>query len=254
MNSFVAGIAVVVAAAVTAAAGAVAVRRYVRFERNKDTTPLGTILTIVTGLHAVLVVFVLVSVIQMGDMARQATSREADNLVAAVWAADALPVPVQTQVRADAHAYADIVVGHEWPRLRAGEPVDQQGWSALQQLRHTIAEAPVATEQQRDRQTEASDRVVDTYLARQARLSTTQAGVTPMIWFVLVVGTAASIGLPYLFGATKAASYAFLVATVAAVLTMLLFAISQLQNPFADAGTASIDPMRLAMDRLAGDL
>lgn len=250
--TFVLGIIVVLGAASAAALIGLVVRTRVEFDHHRDTTPLGTILTIVTGLHAVFVVFVLVGVIETAGAARQATSREADNLVATVWAADALPPEVKARVRVQARDYARVVVKQEWPRLQNGEPVGPQGWNVLQQLRHTIAAGPAFTDVELDRRAEASDRVVDTYLARQARLAAAEGEVTPIIWYILVTGTIVSTVLPYLYGGTKVASYTVLVATVAGVFAMLLFAISQLQNPFSASGSVSPDPLRVLVERLDG--
>lgn len=244
--------AVMVAAAALAAAGtAVLVRaKAAASDRQRDTAALGTILTIITGLHAVFVVFVLVGVIESGRAARHATSQEADNVIAAVWATDVLPAASRQNIHAQAIRYVRIVLNHEWPRLRSGQPAGPHGWEALQHMRRTITEAPITTEAEMDRRTEASDRIVDTYLARQARLLTAQDRLGPTIWFILTIGTMASIVLAYLYCATSGASYPFLVATVAGMFTMLLFAIYQLQDPFGAAGTVSPEPLRTVIERL----
>lgn len=250
MSTFLAGVATAAAAATVAMVIALVVRRRVTFDRGRDTAPLGTILTIVTGLHSVLVVFVLVGVIQSAGATRQAAAREADSLVAAVWAADAFPEASRAEVGREARAYAEIVINREWPLLRDGKPVKQDGWIALQRLRHAVVEASVSSEVQLDRRSEASDRVVDAYLARQARLTTGTDQIPPVLWLVLAMGAVASVALPYLFGGGSAGSYIFLVATMAALMAMLLFAIFQLQNPFSDSGGVTPDAFRSALDRL----
>lgn len=253
MDTFVAGGAAIIAAAAVAAIIAVVVRRHAATDSTRDTALLGAVLTIVTGLHSVLVVFVLVGVIETAWATRQATTREADSLIAAVWATDTLDPGAQADIRDQARRYADLVVQEEWPRLRAGEPVGQTGWLALQQLRRTILDAPAAAELQQERRAEASENVVDTYLARQTRLTVGTTGVAPLIWFMLVVGAASSLTLPYLFSGKRTASFPMLVAVMAAVTTMLLFTIFHLQNPFTDGGGVSDDPYRSAIERLAQD-
>lgn len=250
--SLVTGAVMVAAASLAAAGAAVLVRaKAANSDRQRDTAALGTILTIVTGLHAVFVVFVLVGVIESGRSARQATFQEADNLIAAVWATDVLPAATRQEVQAEAIRYVRVVLNNEWPRLRDGQPAGSHGWEALQHMRRTIAQASITTEVELDRRTEASDRVVDTYLARQARLVAAQDRLGPTIWLILAMGTMASIVLSYLYCATSAPSYPFIVATVASVFIMLLFAIYQLQDPFR-AGTVSPEPLRAVIERLGG--
>src|SRR5205823_7533685 len=143
---------------------------------------------------AVLIAFVLISLFDAVSAAREGSHQEADNLVAAVWAADALPEPVGTQVRELSRAYANTVVQQEWPRMREGQEVGGPGWAQLDQLRAAIAQAPADGDWQVDRKTEAANQLRQVYQSRQARLEAADGqGVAMVVWFVLVIGSVITV-------------------------------------------------------------
>jgi len=89
----------------------------------------------------------------------QNAQTEADSLVAATWAADALPEATKDRVHQLAAAYARTVEDQEWPRLADGGEVPATGATQLDQLRLAVAEAPADGDWQLDRKTEASNQL-----------------------------------------------------------------------------------------------
>ncbi|MBV8932824.1 MAG: hypothetical protein JO285_09790, partial [Kutzneria sp.] len=97
---------------------------------------VGGVFTIVGGLHAVLVAFVLISLFDGASGAHDNAQQEANALVAASWAADSLPDPARTKIHELAHEYAMTVRDKEWPQMRSGQLVVGPGEQQLAQL-HT---------------------------------------------------------------------------------------------------------------------
>src|SRR5689334_23254218 len=120
MNIFVAGGLWVAGAALVGGVIAYLVRRFGWDEGRPDNNDAaGQVFTIVGGLHAVLVEFVLISLFDSVGSVSQDAQTEADSLVAATWAADALPAETKDRVHQLAIAYAQTVEQQEGTRLAA---------------------------------------------------------------------------------------------------------------------------------------
>ncbi|MGW3998854.1 bestrophin-like domain [Amycolatopsis sp. NPDC004772] len=254
MNIFVAGSLWVAGAAVVAGVIAYLVRRFGWDEGRPDNNDAaGQVFTIVGGLHAVLVAFVLISLFDSVSEASQNAQTEADSLVAATWAADALPAETKDRVHQLAAAYARTVEEQEWPRLADGGPVPATGATQLDQMREAVAAAPAEDDWLLDRKTEASNQLWSVYQAREQRLAHSGAdGVGAVVWFALILGSLiTAILLPNLFGGTRLAAHIIIVSTLAGTITLLLFAIYQLQNPFSGGAKVAPEAFTSALERLA---
>lgn len=252
MNIYVSGLLWVAGAALVAACVAYLVRRIGATEGTvENNEAAGQVFTLVGGLQAVLVAFVLISLFDGASAAEDRAYTEADSLVAAVWAADSMPESTRAEITAQARSYARTVIDEEWPRMRDGEPVSDAGWQALSGLRRLVADAPARDAWTLDQKSEASHQLRAAYQARQERLNTaTSGGINSVVWFALVAGALMSLALPLMFGGPRPVTHILIVSTLAATMTLLLFATQQLQNPYS--GGAEVQPAAFvsALDRL----
>lgn len=252
MNIYFSGLLWVAGAALVTAAGAFLVRRRGSREgevENNDAA--GQVFTLVGGLQAVLVAFVLISLFDGASAAEDGSYTEADSVVAAVWASEAFPEPTRDEISEQAQAYAATVIDEEWPRMREGEDVSDRGWQELSTLRTLVSSVPATEAWAINQKTEASDQLWEAYKARQDRLSTAGGGgVNTVVWFALLAGAVMSLALPLLFGGPRPGTHIVIVSILAATMTLLLFATYQLQNPYG--GTADVGPTAFvaALDRL----
>ncbi|CCH29761.1 DUF4239 domain-containing protein [Actinosynnema sp. NPDC047251] len=250
MNVYTTGLLWVGGAAVFAAVIAYLIRKYGPDEgRSANNEAAGQVFTIVGGLHAVLVAFVLIALFDAVGAAGQSAYKEADGLVAATWAADALSAETGEEVRQLSRAYAITVINDEWPELAAGRDFESEGWNQLDRIRRVVAAAPAGDEWLMDRKKEAASQLWQVFQARQERLDAAGGGVSAVVWFVLVMGSVLSIGLPLLFGGPLMRTHVLIVATLAATITLLLYATYQLQNPYGGGAELAPDAFRLAVER-----
>jgi hypothetical protein len=242
MNIYLTGILWVAGAAVLGALTGYLVRRFGGAEgREENNGAAGQAFTVVGGLHAVLVAFVLISQFDLVSSARDSSYTEANSLVAAIWAADSLPEPVKTQMRDLSRAYTITVSEQEWPKMRAGLEITNAGWTQLDRMRRLVAQTETTDDWQADQKTAAVDQLGQLYQARQARLTAATSGaVEGVVWFALLLGTLISVALVNLFGGTRLRAHIIIVSIMAGTITLLLFAIYQLQNPYG--GGANLDP------------
>jgi uncharacterized membrane protein len=241
MNVYVDGAIWVVGIAVAAALVTILVRKYSPKEGRSGNEAIGTVYTIVGGLHAVVMAFVLISLFDAVGTVRDGSYAEANGLVAVYWAADALPDPARGQIQEQARTYARTVIDQEWPAMQEGNTVGRQGWTVLERIRTAIDGAPAEGDWQQARKTEAASQLWNVYQARQSRLTAAgNSGVSSVVWIALVVGSILSIALPYLFDGPKLLTHMAIMASLAGTIALLMYAIFQLQNPFS--GGAHVDP------------
>ncbi|MEU4443558.1 hypothetical protein AB0K14_08765 [Actinosynnema sp. NPDC050801] len=250
MSIYLTGLLWVAGAAVVAAVMAYLIRKYGELEgRSANNEAAGQVFTIVGGLHAVLVAFVLIALFDAVNQASEASYREADGLVAATWASDALSKETGDEVREMSRVYAETVIGDEWPGMVEGTDFESTGWSQLDRLRQFVAEAPATDEWQVERKTEAANQLWTVYEARQERLNAAGGGVSSVVWFVLIAGSVLAVCLPLLFGGPRIRTHVLIVATLAATITLLLYATYQLQNPFGGGAGVSPAAFEAAVER-----
>jgi Protein of unknown function (DUF4239) len=251
LSIYLAGLLWVVGAAALAAVVAFVVRKYGPDEGRPDNNEsVGNVFTLVGGLHAVIMAFVLISLFDAGNGAQENSFREANALVAVSWAAESLPEPARGQVQQLTRDYANTVITQEWPRMRRGDEVLDLGWAQLDELRVAIDAAPTGDDYQQGRKEEAVNQLWEVYQARQDRLNSAGSGVSVVVWFALAIGSLLTVALPYLFGGSRLGTHVLISGVLAGTVAMLLFAIFQLQNPFSGGSPVEPDAFRSALDRL----
>jgi hypothetical protein len=251
VHIYLIGAAWVVGVALLAGLAAHLTRRFTEREgRAENNESAGQVFTIVGGLHAVLIAFVLIGLFDSVGAARDTSYQEANSLVATVWAGDELPGTTGARVRELAMSYTNQVINTEWSQMAAGAPVNTDGWNTIIEMQKTISEAKTTSLWEDGRKAEASSQLLSVYDNRQQRLNDATSGVSAVIWFALGIGSLLSLGLPLLFGGPKVRAHIVIVSTMAATLAVLLFAIYQLQNPFAGGASIGPDAFRSALGRL----
>ncbi|GAA5170500.1 hypothetical protein [Amycolatopsis dongchuanensis] len=248
MNVYVTGLLWVAGAAI-----AYLVRRYGLDEGRPDNNDAaGQAFTIVGGLHAVVVAFVLISLFDAAGTVRDGSYQETQALVSAAWRAESLPEPAHSEVPALARQYAQTVVAQEWPRLQQGLEPGPEGWSLVKRMRKSLDNTELPDDDWLvNEKTDAASDLTDVYEQRQARLNAVRDNdVGLVLWFVLAVGSVIFVLLPNLFGGTKLLTHVIIVSTLAATTTLLLYAIYQMQNPFAGGAKVGPDAFAQAIARL----
>lgn len=249
MGMFLVGAVVVLGVAVVAAVLTIPVHRLSRGERNANDTVAG-VFTIVAGLQAVLLAFVLISLFDTVDSVADGAATEANALVAVYWASESLPAPARDELQRLSRSYAETVVDQEWPSMRDGAAVGGSGWDLIERMRTAVDGAATEDEWQEARRSEAARQLWVLYEARQARLAASGDGISTVVWLALIAGSILSIGLPYLFDVSKVGTHMVIVGALAATIALLMFSIYQLQNPFSGGAMVEPDAFVSATDRM----
>ncbi|MFY0030148.1 hypothetical protein ABTP79_18740, partial [Acinetobacter baumannii] len=83
------------------------------------------------------------------------------------------------------------------------------------------------------------------------RLATALGRVSPVLWTVLIVGAAVTIGFSYFFGMESARSQIIMTALVALVLSLNLFLVVVESHPFAGTFRIQPTPFKVALELFA---
>jgi hypothetical protein len=250
MNLYVSGVIWVVGIAALAGFGTILVHRYSSAEARSSNDAVGQVFSIVGGLHAVLMAFVLISLFDTVSTVREGSHTEANSLVALYWASDSLPEPARGQIQELSKSYARTVIDQEWPKMQNGETVTGPGWDILDRVRGAIDGAKTDGDWQSARKTEAASQLWNIYQARQARLTAAGSqGVSTVVWLALLAGSLMSLSLPYLLDVQKLTTHIIVMSALAGTIALLLFAIYQLQNPFSGGAKIGPDAFTSVIDR-----
>ena len=189
--------------------------------------------------YAVLLGLVLIAVWEDWQAAQDAATREADEVAGIFWIARALPEPRTRDVQELARDYAEVVVREEWPLMKKGES-SPRAWELLDELRGTVEASDPKTDAQLVAYDNEIQRLHDLSDARRERLLAAEDGLPAILWAVLLVGGVIEVGFTYLFGLQNTTVHVLMVAALALIIGLILFAVGALDYPFR--GDISIAP------------
>lgn len=252
MSIYLVGLLWMLGAMIVAAGLMIVIRKYVsEAHRHASDEAASRVFTVVAGLEAVLLAFVLISLFDGVNSARSGSYQEADSLVAVYWDANLLPKPTSARIQELAVSYGRTVLGQEWPAMRNRATVGDSGKATLDELHDAIAAFVPTTYPQEDRQTQLTNDLSAVYQARQQRIAASTTRVNPLIWTALIVGAILSVALTCLFGGEKLLVHVLISSVLAGTVTVLLFATFQLQDPFSGAAQLSPAAFSAALNQLS---
>ncbi|HEY4455202.1 MAG TPA: hypothetical protein VGN81_12880 [Pseudonocardiaceae bacterium] len=255
MNIFVSGLIWVLGAALVAVGIAYLLhRRNPSENRSSNNDSASNVFTIVGGLQAVLIAFVLISLFDNVSTVSTESFTEANGVVAVYWDADSLPAPAKTKIQQLCLDYTNTVINTEWSQLASGATsVTGPGWQQLQSLHGAITDAAVSNDDnwRLNEKTDAANQLWQVFQARQQRLSAASGGgVSLVVWLAMLVGSVLTLVLSYLFGGAKLVPHMVMVGVLAGTIALLLFAVYQMQDPFTGGAAVGPDAFTSALNRL----
>ena len=178
-------------------------------------------------------------------------SKEATSVSALYRDVGGYPSPVREELRKGLRDYMVFIIEKAWPAQRRGEGQSiNEGTYILDDFQHKLHEFQPANAGQAAIHAETL-RAYNTLLEyRRLRIDAVGSGLSTVMWSVIWVGAAISIGIAYFFNIPDIKLHAILVALMGGFLAMVLFMIIINDKPFYGAVSISSDPYKLILERV----
>lgn len=240
------GLLIVAVAMLIAVGGLLLVQRLVPTERRQQHNDVAGFIYAVLGVaYAVLLGLMLIAVWEEWNSAEDTVTSEANELAGIFYFAHSLPQPEGRHIQELARAYAQVVIEEEWPLMEQGRS-SPKAWATLDELRITILELHPTTDAQQVRYDQTLDQLHGLGDARRERLLVAGGGLPTILWVVLILGGVITVGFTYLFGLENALVHLLMVAALALTISLSLFTVAALDQPFQ--GDVRIHPDAFEQD------
>lgn len=178
-------------------------------------------------------------------------SKEAASIGALYRDVSGYPSPIRDELRSRLRDYTVFVIDEAWPAQTKGQGQDvSAGVRLLDDFQRMLYSYQPANESQSalHRETLRTYNVLVEY--RRLRIDAVGSGLSMVMWSVIWVGAAISIGVAYFFNIPDIKLHAILVALMGGFLAMVLFMIVINDKPFYGQSSISSDPYRLILKNL----
>jgi hypothetical protein len=159
------------------------------------------------------------------------------------------PDPARTTLRTQLRDYTAAVITQDWPAQRR-EQTSDAGSQFVDQLQATLTSFEPASPGEQARYTETWSAFNNFVLQRRLRLDAVESGLSLIMWSVIWIGAAISIGVGYFFYFEDMRLHAIMIVLIAGFLGIVLFTIVVNDRPFAGQYSISPDSYRLILDTL----
>lgn len=246
------GILVVLVAVALAVAGLVLALRLMPLpirEAHNDTN--ATIFGALYVLYTLMVGFSALLVAQQYDTAQRTVESEAASVEHIHRLAEQFPEAKRREIQADAEAYARTVVEEGWPLMEQGRLSPRAG-ALADDLRRGVMGFEPGTSGEQAVYSQALEAVRDLDEYRALRLLDAREGIPSILWVVMVVGGVVTVASTYLFGMKSPRMHVLMVASLTAVLVLILYTIHALEYPFDGIVQVRPEAFELVLNGIEG--
>jgi hypothetical protein len=245
-----ADVAILLGVLLVAAAGVHLTQRHWPYTNRREHNDVaGFIFAAVGVLYAVLLAFVVIAVWENLNTARDTTYSEANELANIYWISRSLPLPQGATIENLTLAYAHTVIDREWP-LMAQRRSSPQATHLVYLIRNAVFGFSPQPGQQQALYEQAVVSVNGLAAARRDRLDSIGEMIPPLLWLALIAGAVITVGFCLLFGLPNKAAHIGMVAVLAALITISLLLIKDMEYPFAGAVRIGPDAFKVFLSRL----
>ena len=199
--------------------------------------------------YGITVGLIAVGVWTTNSDASDLVSREAAEIAAVYRDVGGYPSPMREELRAKLRDYTTFLINEAWPEQRKGRLVSR-GTTIIDDFQATLYAFEPRTQGQIALHGETL-RAYNTLIEyRRLRIDAVNNSLSGIMWAVIWVGAAISIGVAYFYKIQDPRIHAILVSLMGGFLAMLLFMIVVNDRPFYGYVSISAQPYQLILDRL----
>lgn len=234
--------------------GLVLVRRFViprlHYNDGANDAVSGTVQAIGV-FYGITVGLIAVGVWNTHSSSSDLVSKEAASIGALYRDVSGYPSPLRDELRSKLREYTIFVVKEAWPAQQIGNGQKVSGGvRLLDDLQEKLYSFEPANASQSALHAETLGAYNSLIEYRRLRIDAVGGGLSMVMWSVIWVGAAISIGVAYFFNVPDIKLHAILVALMGGFLAMVLFMIVINDRPFYGYSSISSDPYQLILERL----
>jgi Protein of unknown function (DUF4239) len=199
----------------------------------------GFTLAMISVTYAVLLAFIAVATWESFARSEGIVDREADYVGSIYRDTQGLPPAMGDEIRSAVLEYTNSVIYREWPLQQMGR-VPSQGWEPLHRIHSAVVEMHPDNAGEAVIEAELLRTLNMLYSARSSRLSAIQGHIPDVIWWIIFIGAALTVGYTYLFGFHDFRMHLVVTAGISTSLALVIVLIIALDWPFR--GKVSIAP------------
>lgn len=223
-----------------AVGGLVLTRRWMRRCQNPPNDLAGFVYAVVGVSYAVLLGLSAVAAYEHFNEVEHLASREANAVGDLYRDLEGYPSPLRERLQGQLRQYVHLVIEDELPALRHAQEA-----TAASDVVDGLVTAWVTVEPGSEGHKLLHSQALqelNTFLSlRRTRLQEGQAGLHPVVWFVLLAGASLTIGFTYLFWAESHQLHGVMVGMLAAMLGLAVFWLAAMDRPLMGPLSISVD-------------
>lgn len=199
--------------------------------------------------YGITVGLIAVGVWNTNSSAADLVSREAASIGALYRDVNGYPEPLRSELRTRLREYTRFVIEQAWPAQKQGSLVDT-GTHILDEFQAKFYEFEPSSPGQITLHGEALRAYNQLIEYRRLRIDAVGNRLSSVMWAVIWIGAAISIGVAYFYALEDAKLHLVLVALMAGFLAIVLFMIVINDRPFFGYMSISSEPYKLVLERL----
>lgn len=201
--------------------------------------------------YGITVGLIAVGVWNTSSNSAELVSREAVAIGALFRDVSGYPAPLRDELRAKLREYTVFVIEEAWPAQKRGQgQMINGGTNILDDFQHKLHSFQPANASQTTLHGETLRAYNSLIEYRRLRVDAVSGGLSNVMWAVIWVGAAISIGIAYFFNIPDIRLHAILVVLMGGFLAMVLFMIIINDKPFYGYVSISSDPYKLILERV----
>jgi hypothetical protein len=198
-------------------------------------------------LYGLLLGLVAVATWQNFDDASALISKEAAALGALYRDVSGYPEPLGQKLQSELRQYTVDIIDQAWPEQQQGR-VPTGGNVLMSQFERTLLSFEPASAGQTVLHEEAFRAFNYLIEIRRLRLDAVDGGLPGVLWSVVLIGAALSIGMTYFFHLGDQKLHLILTGILGAFIGLMVFLTAAVDNPFRGEVSVSADSYRLLLD------
>jgi len=201
--------------------------------------------------YGITVGLIAVAVWNTNSNASELVSKEAASIASLYRDITGYPSPIRDELRSKLSEYTEFVINEAWPAQQEGRGQNvKAGVRIINDFQTMLFSFEPKSNSQAALHSETL-RAFNTLIEyRNLRIDAVGGGLSMVMWAVIWVGAAISIGIAYFFNIPDIRLHAILVVLMGGFLAMVLFMIIINDKPFYGFVSVSSDPYQLILDRV----